>query len=76
MLIITTLLLRPLARLAWQFTVLTASAGLRWEDAKVKAVFDRIDRDGSGRVDREEWEQILGPGCLQELHELRKKLRE
>ena len=50
--------------------MLTAEAGLQWDDAKVKEVFDRVDRDGNCSIERHEWDQLLGPQGFKALTDL------
>ena len=57
-----------------EFTVLTHAKGLKWDDEKVSKVFNRVDRDGNGTIERAEWEMLLGPQGWKDLTNLRKRV--
>ena len=39
--------------------MLVMKSGLSWNDERVQSTFDRVDKDGNGTIERDEWEKLL-----------------
>lgn len=57
-----------------EFTVLVMKSGLSWNDERVRSTFDRVDKDGNGTIERDEWEKLLGPQGWKALTDLRNRM--
>lgn len=57
-----------------EFTVLVMKSGLSWNDERVQSTFDRVDKDGNGTIERDEWEKLLGPPGWKALTDLRNRM--